>query len=412
MQARRQSPDSIPEKYALEKRDSRDSFSIDQRLRYITRLEEEHEQAVAFGGPEAIMADGYPWIDYGRPSGKELLAAHRVAVKLLVETYTEDFSLFAGDRGFGKTMFAYFEAGKLYRVGVNVVSNMSPDFGYFLTTAADLACMVYAPAFTLFLIDEIHNVMNRYRQTSNFQQEMVASCANMRKGRIGIFGITSQDGSLGGDAKSQIRWVFYPYEGLPIGTQIVGPAWSRTIATRIGPWPDEWRGRTLADQRGLAHVRREPCQEVDVFPRPLALWWRTPGLYNSFLRIPSMQEGGGRLRAGDIRDKPGVFTLVEADGNATQYGHSLEVEDAIDITPTLTEMVVPLATDLLDAWNLLDPDSETFPVMRVITRMEDLHRHKYDRTDVLKALKATGIIVGERQNLLRSDLEDYIGAYG
>ena len=299
-------------------------------------------------------------------------------------------------------------------LGSKAWPNSDPDFGYFLTTAADLACMVHAPKFTLFLIDEIHNVMNRYRQTSNFQQEMVASCANMRKGRVGIFGITSQDGSLGGDAKSQIKYVFYPYEGTPLNTEIVGPAWSRTIATRIGPWPEMWRGRTLAEQMGLSHVRSERSQTIDVFPRPLALWWRTPGLYNSFLGVPTMQEAGGRIRAGDIRDMPGVFTLMEADGSATHYGDGDIPEDDMNMErgSTLTEMVVPFAHDLLAAMDMLGSDTEEHQLMRVITRVEGNHPHKYDREAMVRALKDTGILKDRQKVLNRSDVEDYVGVYG
>ena len=46
MRGKRQPAAVIPNKYVLDKSDSRDAFSAGMRLRFVTQLEEEHEISV------------------------------------------------------------------------------------------------------------------------------------------------------------------------------------------------------------------------------------------------------------------------------------------------------------------------------------------------------------------------------
>ena len=294
-------PDNIFEKYS--KDDPRDAFSVSRRFDYLTAINHKHEMAIEAGGPEVLERRGLPWKKYN--SKEELLHDCR-EIHRLRTLYGQDCMLISGDRGAGKTLLAVYFALRFFIIGYNVISNISLDFGYRLSDGSDMLGLIKSDHNTYWIVDEIHQMLNRFRQGAKFQKEIIGAIAGMRKNLSGLSGITSQDWQLGMDVKSQFKWAFYPWRKPrhlchPSLRAHWVPPYMRTHAWRIGPWPEEWRGSTLADKRKLPFVRGGDSEEIQWIPEPLRLLYIVPALYGSYVSLPTAKESGANILAAQMR---------------------------------------------------------------------------------------------------------------
>ena len=409
----RMHPEDAVEKYKF--KDDRDLFSVEQRVRILQSLETRHQMAVAAGGPAVLEKKGLPWITYDltTPEGRQELRQDRKNIHDLRQMYGEDCTLISGLRGNGKTFLATYFAARFYEIGYNVISNISLDFGYVMTSGKDLLGIIYSPANTIWVIDEIHQAMNRFRQGAKFQRGVIGGLAGNRKNLSGLIGITSQDWQLGMDVKSQFKWAFFPFRDLPysrgaaasyVGMGLRGkqPDYMFTKAYRIGPWPREWRGQTLADKRELARVRGESDEEMIWAPRPAKLVKAVPALYGSYVSLPTVKQSGGNVMAEDMEelepddglelfeskkdhemgissysstnkedmDRP-VYTEAEYLGTIAQYARMcFPGEVRINRRKMMTEIV-----------HAATADPETFPMLPHFDRTVALLNKKFGRSE-------------------------------
>ena len=298
----------VYEKY--EKKDVRDDFTADQRFRYLEELEYRHNMAIAAGGPDALQEYGLPWVDYDAPATKSGFIPDRNRdrknIQRLRRMYGEDAALLAGDRGNGKTFLGVFFGVRFYEIGYEVASNISLDFGYRFSSGADLLAIIRSPQNMIWIADEVHQSLNRFRQGANFQRGVIGSLAGLRKNRASLFGITSQEWQLGMDIKSQFKWAFFPFKKR-FASKLGGfhgsmAPYMKIRSYRFGPWPDEWRGMSLVDKKGLPMARGGKSIDIKWTPLPQHLVKIIPALYGSFVGLPTVKQSGGAIDAKQMKE--------------------------------------------------------------------------------------------------------------
>ena len=105
--------------------------------------------------------------------------------------------LVSGPKGSGKTTFAGALALRYYLRGFFVVSNVSLLFGHHLESAVDLyAFSRMLPARCVVLIDELQQILGKYQMATAKAQSFIGGLAELRKKRISLIGITSQEGEI------------------------------------------------------------------------------------------------------------------------------------------------------------------------------------------------------------------------
>ena len=360
--------------------DKRDAYTVNQRVEALRRLEEEHRASVDAGGPDYVQENGYPWVDYGGRGGQALKRMHCAQVVLLRERYGSDLTLFSGPRGSGKTLLAVVMALRFYRIGYMCISNFGVDFGHRLEGATDLLGIIRSHHNTMWLLDEVHQLLSKWAQQSAFQREAVGGIAALRKQLSGGLFVTSQEGDIGIDVKRELRWFIYPYQPRIPYVVSRAPGFLRTRARVVGPRPI--RGTTLAEKWDIAIVQPEPARQTRWRPSYDELYLAA-ACYGSFHSLPPRKLSGNitaaNVRAMDL-DRP--IQLVD----------SIEFDDPEDATATdagtgtgqpntMEDWLAMLVTDLLDAG--ADDDSDKLDINWTLTRMEQqMGMPKYSRHHV------------------------------
>ena len=288
--------------------DTRDAYGLDSRKRRWELTEAYHRMSREAGGPDAVAAEGFPWADYGGHTKSSKHSARirydndRAAVRLMRNRYAQEVSMFSGPRGEGKTFWATGVASMFYIIGYWVVSNVSLWFGHRMSDGSDLLGLLRSPHHTLWLVDEVHQAFNRFRQGSRYQRTALGAVAALRKQQSALIGVTSMEHELGYDLKGLTKWIFYPYKLANRRKLTNIPPWMKIRTARIGPWPEDWRGSRLADKRHLPQLRREKEETRLQQPKPWDWWLYVPALYASFQEVPAPEKSGGTLMAKHINE--------------------------------------------------------------------------------------------------------------
>ena len=233
-----------------------------------------------------------------------------------------------------------------------------------------------SPFFTLWLIDEAHQVFSKWRQSRSFQMGAVASFAACRKQQSAVELITSQEPEIGFDIKKELNFVIYPK---PVRSRYRTPVhWARTWAWEIGPKPYE--GRTLADDWGLAGTGSDKERKWKWAPGQEQLL-EAAGCYGSFVGIPTRAESGASLKSADIAaiDIDSQIDLVDElvlDAGAEQAAQG----------GAMTETFINQM--LWDAWQTVVADELTgqIPISLLISRILVRDGRAYDPGDVAAVL--------------------------
>ena len=203
--------------------------------------------------------------------------------------------LFTGGVGAGKTTIAAVFARMAYGKGVPVFSNISTLFGYHVDVLDLYLFATKAPPYSVLIVDELHAVLSRYRQSSLAAQQMIQSLAAVRKRRLTILGCTAQEFNVSTDFKASIDMQIYPRrrynipeEGARDSLGRFYPGWAHVDVDVIGPKP--YRGRTLGDEWGIDVYGGEVKKRTLSFPP--ALIYEAACLQFSFEDIPFGESAG------------------------------------------------------------------------------------------------------------------------
>lgn len=281
-------------KYAV--KESRDDFSLEQRIHAFIELEKLHQMSVDFGGPEMLAEKGLPWkIENGEYKGRKGERQRKTdceIIQFFLTDICQDVHLTVGDRGTGKTLKATYWGQKFYSWGFNTVSNISLDFGYQMRQGTDILGIIRSRKYTIWVLDEFHMVSSKYRTGSRIQRETTGGIAGLRKQLTCVWGITSQSWQVGPDITPLIKYLWVP----SIPGQ-ASPKWRSLQAYKIGPWPREWQGVGIEQKRKIV-VR--PKDHTEFWRPDLHLLKETPKLYSSFEGIPTHSQSGQHAMAKDV----------------------------------------------------------------------------------------------------------------
>ena len=391
-------PHEAFEKY--KDQDKRDYFSVPQRVKILEQLEHRHHLAVEAGGPDALAAYGLPWVNYdrvGEDGFKPDRDADRLAIHYLRRRYGEDCSLISGDRGAGKTWMSAYFAYRFYIIGYQVISNISLDFGYSMIDGSDILGIIRTPKNFIWIVDEIHQALNRFRQGANFQRGVIGAFAGLRKNQSCMFGITSQDWQLGMDIKSQFKWAFYPFKRPPSPSDPQWmkarrtPSYVRTQAWRMGPWPEEWRGSTLADKLNLPYVRGAKPVRSRYQPSPIETLLYIGALYGSWGGLPTVKQSGGALMKADVDN-------INTDEDITLYSSRDEFYAGVGEKAAISDMMPEAELLQLFAQHAVQafPDVQEIGRADLIRRVVVTSRVQFDQREILNTLKT---YYGDRQKI-------------
>ena len=337
-------PEDVRENYQV---DGRDDYDADTRYEALARLEERFHIQNNAGGPEAVESgEGYAWYDY--PAGRKgaaLRAEHSRELRVYKGRFLEGFACFFGPRGSGKTLIYVAVCGVLRGAGYEIVSNIGFDFGRRLSGAAGFAHIGQSPKHTLWGMDEIHDLLNKWRQQAGFAIRMGSGFAGLRKQEAGVGGMSSQPWSIGMNVKSELDWVIYPQktvrpmlDGRPVNTTGVKRMrlpqrrpnqWATAWGYILGPRP--WRPRDdLADMYGIP-TGVPPATDRIWLPSVSRLKWAGK-LYSSWAGIPTRAQTGAAVKAADVAslddESTWDFGEAEADGGGAGNGAAMSQEEA------------------------------------------------------------------------------------
>ena len=240
--------------------------------------------------------------------------------------------LMSGPRGAGKTNVASLLGRMFNDAGLYVFSNMSLLYGWQLDAVDIFLFAQRVPAHSVLIVDELHALLNRYRQGTGRQLEFVKALASLRKQRVWVIGITSQEGNVDNGFIGECDWRVYPSlrKHMP-GKTFQAPHWCYVQLDIIGQRP--LRGRTLAEKFQI-YPFGPPAKARRALLNPMHVYAAAASQY-SFDTIPFGEAAGETLSAKDIREAQKVGGLAFADvidfgeaGDDAEEAKELETERA------------------------------------------------------------------------------------
>ena len=225
----------------------------------------------------------------------------------------------SGPRGSGKSNCVCAIARRYYESGFTVISNMSLMFGWTLESAVELMTFAHGmPQRMILIVDEVHALMSRYRQSSTGQLEFMQGISGLRKARVSLLTASSQETELAANYLSQCQWLIYPSKPRirPGRFQRRGehyPMWCASIWRRYGPYPAAG-GLTVEEK--LLGSRRSNKSKVKKYTRrpPPQEIYEAAALQSSFAPLPKGKAVGTHVGAKDVREAlrgdSGVTTLI------------------------------------------------------------------------------------------------------
>ena len=212
--------------------------------------------------------------------------------------------LMSGDQGDGKTMTAA-EIGVLFVLcgWPSFSVNGGLCFGKVLLPHQVYAFADYITRGAFGFGDEFHSIYGRYEGQTVRGRTMAQGTAGFRKELIWFFGASSREWLLGGDIKSSIRGVGYPFQDYPAGGNYTFPPWAYRGATWY--YPDPWRGTQYRELHDKGQQHREPCRRWTEYHRADSLY-RAAKHYVSWEKI-ILDFGGkaGGRRLPQLPRRPG-----------------------------------------------------------------------------------------------------------
>lgn len=266
--------------------------------------------------------DNLPVFPDGRDTiGKEYRRQLQAEAMAAFEEHKDDggdpgFScqLVSGEKGVGKSNLMSSLALGFLMDGYQVVSNMSLLFGFHIESAVDIfSFSKIMPGRLLLVLDEIHALLSRYRQSSLGQREFVEGLAGLRKQRIHLLAGTSQEPELAMNFLRECDYIIYPkkpkrYPQMGRG-EAHYPAWCHLRIEKIGPRP--LQGQTVGEKFfGIRPTTRPKRRRMNgITPQNI---YQAAALQSSFAALPKGKEVGTHVTADQMRsalDEAEVITF-------------------------------------------------------------------------------------------------------
>ena len=199
-------------------------------------------------------------------------------------------------------------AAAYYARGFNVASNLSLLFGHHIESALDLFAFSRAlPGRCVVVVDEIQNLLSRYTMASLKSQLFIQALAELRKRRITIVGITSQEIELNPSYKYEVDHVVYPrqrrYVRIPTRKgQERFDKWCHLRVRRLGPRPfAHGSGKTVGERFGMSPSTKKPKWSSlrNFGPKQV---YAAAARQSSFASLPWGKDAGTSVTAADMRE--------------------------------------------------------------------------------------------------------------
>lgn len=312
MLARLMRPEAVWDKYG-EGRHEDDDLLPSTRYDVLKEREWRHLMSSEAGGPAYTRSNGYAWAEergeYEGRAGRYQRELDRKEFQLMEDVAGSGrLTMIGGPRGSGKTLFAVMIAGILYDGGYIPISNLGLDFGYQFFDAANLLTIIRSPYNSVWVVDELHVLLNKMAMSRRFNREAVAGLTGLRKRRTGLIGPTSQIGNVdtmwAAEAKYAVMMMLErrPPPGGSLRKRR-SPRdeedWLNTWGILCGPYPlrnpDDSGSFLLA---GL-NVKSKSWQRVGWMPNEDKLLFAAH-CYNSFEDTPDRKQGGHDLDSAKV----------------------------------------------------------------------------------------------------------------
>ena len=229
-----------------------------------------------------------------------------------------NLSLISGEKGSGKTTFASALALKYYRSGFHVISNVSLLYGHHLESAVDLyAFSRMLPARCVVVIDELQQILGKYSMATSKAQSFIGGLAELRKKRISVIAITSQEGEINPSFLHEVDRTYYPrprrYVRLPSKGEPHYDKWCHLRVVVAGPKPYAYRsGKTVGERLGLSAPTKKPKLKVIRGFTPRAVY-QAAALQSSFASLPWGKAAGQSIKAHDMHKALEENAVIEFD---------------------------------------------------------------------------------------------------
>ena len=252
------------------------------------------------------------------------LELHREVVEIHSANRNDDgdpgwrCELVSGPKGSGKTTFATSLALRYFLKGYFVVSNVSLLFGHHLESAVDLyAFSRMLPARCVVVIDELQQLLNKYGMATAKSQSFIGGLAELRKKRISLIGITSQEGEINPSFLYEVDRTYYPrprrYVRQPQSGEAHYDRWCHLRVDVAGPKPYAYRsGKTVGERMGLSAPTRKPKLKVIKGYSPKQVY-QAAALQSSFASLPWGKAAGQSIKAHDMHKALEENAVIEFD---------------------------------------------------------------------------------------------------
>ena len=235
--------------------------------------------------------------------------------------------LISGPKGVGKSNIMSCMGLDYFIRGFEVVSNMSLLYGWHIESAVDI--MTFArvlPGRIVLVLDEIHLLLSRFRQSSTGQIEFIGGgIASLRKNRQHLLSGTSLEEEVAHNFIRELDYVYYPKRRKRIPQMGDGakhyPSWCHLRVEAVGPRPLE--GQTVGERFGIkkSGVRAKRKVVKGLTPKHI---YQAAALQSSFASLPRGKSSGQHVMAGDMRDAMQSADVLEFD--------RVEEEDIMETT--------------------------------------------------------------------------------
>ena len=237
----------------------------------------------------------------------ETIEAHHQANRDSVGDVDWGLHLVLGEKGAGKSTAATISAAAAYSAGRVVVSNLSLLFGWHVSDVRDVFAFGRSlPPGTLLVLDEIHALLSRYDQGSLRSRSMISAIAGLRKQRVQLLGISSQESLLSHDLREQTDYAHLVKPGRyrppsRRNKEIAYPPWCHILVRSLGPRP--WAaasGRSIFNAHGVSTNHRKP--KIRMRRPPPKVVYAAASLQASFQALPYAAGEATNVMAKDVRE--------------------------------------------------------------------------------------------------------------
>ena len=285
----------------------------------------------------------------------ERLEAQHQESRAAVGDVAWGLELILGEKGSGKSTYATAMAAKAYAAGRPVVSNLSLLFGWHIQDVRDVFTFGRSlPPGTLLVLDEIHSVLSRYDQGSLRSRSMIAALAGLRKQRIQLIGISSQEAMLSHDFRGEVDTAhlvkpghYRPAESR--GKKAAYPPWCHITIRTLSPKP--WQaagGNSIFNQHGVKTGHRR-VRLRRLRPSP-DLVYRAASLQASFQALPYSGGEATAVMAKDVRE---AMLSAEAGGVLQLADEGMEGDFSEEEALTWKEQVDRDTPEITRLWRVI-----------------------------------------------------------